>query len=87
MLGLLIFTQRSRAHGRLVRAIAWTSMIAASDRSRHGLAACVASVAAYPRAMPKWDGLKPLPDHVRAPLLRALACIPHTAGQRLLLVK
>ena len=25
--------------------------------------------------MPKWDGLKPLPDLVLAPLLRALACI------------
>jgi hypothetical protein len=37
--------------------------------------------------MPKWDGLKPLPDHVIAPLLRALACIPRTADQRLLLVK
>jgi hypothetical protein len=37
--------------------------------------------------MPKWDGFKPLPDHVVAPLLRALACIPRTADQRLLLVK
>ena len=37
--------------------------------------------------MPKWDGLKPLPDHVIAPLLRALACIPRTADTRLLLVK
>ena len=37
--------------------------------------------------MPKWDGLKPLPDHVIAPLLRTLACIPRTADTRLLLVK
>jgi hypothetical protein len=36
--------------------------------------------------MPK-DGLKPLPDHVLAPLLRALACIPRTADARLLLRK
>jgi hypothetical protein len=35
--------------------------------------------------MPKWDGLKPLPNHVLAPLLRALACIPRTADARLLL--
>jgi hypothetical protein len=34
--------------------------------------------------MPKWDGLKPLPDHVLGPLLRALACIPRTADTRLL---
>ena len=37
--------------------------------------------------MPKWDGLKPLPDHVIAPLLRALACIPRSADARLLLRK
>ena len=37
--------------------------------------------------MRKWDGLKPLPDHLLAPLLRALACIPRTADTRLLLVK
>jgi hypothetical protein len=37
--------------------------------------------------MPRWDGLKPLPDHVLAPLLRALACIPRTADMRLLLRK
>jgi hypothetical protein len=37
--------------------------------------------------MPKWDGLRPLPDHVLAPLLRALACIPRTADARLLLRK
>ena len=37
--------------------------------------------------MPKWDGFKPLPDHVVAPLLRALACIPRTADQRLVLRK
>jgi hypothetical protein len=37
--------------------------------------------------MPKWDGLKPLPDHVIAPLLRALACIPRTKDNRLLLAK
>ena len=37
--------------------------------------------------MPKWDGLKPLPDHVIAPLLRALACIARTVDARLLLVK
>jgi hypothetical protein len=37
--------------------------------------------------MPKWDGLKPLPDHVLAPLLRALASIPRTADQRLVLRK
>jgi len=35
--------------------------------------------------MPKWDGLKPRPDHVIASLLRALACIPRTADARLLL--
>ena len=35
----------------------------------------------------KWDGLKPLPDHVLAPLLRALACIPRTADARLMLVR
>lgn len=35
----------------------------------------------------KWDGLKPLPGHILAPLLRALACIPRTADTRLLLVK
>ena len=35
--------------------------------------------------MPKWDGLKLLPDHVIAPLLRALACIPRTADTRPLL--
>jgi hypothetical protein len=33
--------------------------------------------------MPKRDGLRPLPDHVLAPLLRALACIPRTADTRL----
>jgi hypothetical protein len=38
-------------------------------------------------SLPKWDGLKPLPDHVLAPLLRALACIPRTADARLLLRK
>jgi hypothetical protein len=37
--------------------------------------------------MPKWDGLKPLPDHVLAQLLRVLMCIPRTADTRLLLVK
>ena len=37
--------------------------------------------------MPKWDGLKPLPDHVVAPLLRALACIPRTRDARLILRK
>src|SRR6185295_1973961 len=37
--------------------------------------------------MPRWDDLKPLPNHVVAPLLRALACIPRTADARLLLVK
>ena len=37
--------------------------------------------------MPKWDGLKPLPDHVIAPLLRALACIPRTVDARLVLRK
>ena len=37
--------------------------------------------------MPKWDGLRPLPEHVLAPLLRALACIPRTADTRLLLRK
>ena len=34
-------------------------------------------------AMPRWDALRPLPDHVLAPLLRALACIPRTAETRL----
>src|SRR5687767_8027108 len=37
--------------------------------------------------MPKWDGLKPLPQHVVAPLLRALACIPRTRDARLILRK
>ena len=37
--------------------------------------------------MPKWDGLRPLPDHVIEPLLRALACIPRTVDTRLLLAK
>ena len=40
----------------------------------------------YPPGM-KWDDLKPLPDHVVAPLLRALMCIPRSADTRLLLVK
>src|SRR5262245_49651347 len=35
----------------------------------------------------KWDGLKPLPNNVLAPLLRALACIPRTSDARLLLRK
>jgi hypothetical protein len=35
--------------------------------------------------MPKWDGLKPLPDHVLAPLLRALICIPRRPESRLIL--
>jgi hypothetical protein len=30
--------------------------------------------------MPKWDQLRPLPDHVLAPLLRALISIPRPAG-------
>ena len=37
--------------------------------------------------MPKWVDLKPLPEHVVAPLLRALACIPRSADTRLLLRK
>jgi hypothetical protein len=37
--------------------------------------------------MSKWDQLRPLPQHVVAPLLRALACIPRTADARLLLRK
>jgi hypothetical protein len=37
--------------------------------------------------MPKWDGLKPLPQQIIAPLLRALACIPRTVHSRLLLRK
>src|SRR5262245_12804277 len=36
--------------------------------------------------MPKWDGLRPLPDHVVAPLLRALASIPRRPESRLILV-
>ena len=32
--------------------------------------------------MPKWDGLKPLPDHVVAPLLRALISIPRRPESR-----
>jgi len=35
--------------------------------------------------MPRWDGLKPLPDHVVAPLLRALMCIPRRPESRLIL--
>jgi len=35
--------------------------------------------------MPRWDGLKPLPDHVLAPLLRALMCIPRRPESRLIL--
>jgi hypothetical protein len=35
--------------------------------------------------MPRRDGLKPLPDHVLAPLLRALACIPRKPESRLIL--
>ena len=37
------------------------------------------------RPMPKWDGLKPLPDHVVAPLLRALISIPRRPESRLIL--
>jgi hypothetical protein len=36
--------------------------------------------------MPTWDGLRPLPDHVVAPLLRALMCIPRRQESRLILV-
>jgi hypothetical protein len=35
--------------------------------------------------MPKWDGLKPLPDHVVAPLLRTLMTIPRRPESRLIL--
>jgi hypothetical protein len=35
--------------------------------------------------MPKWDQLRPLPDHVVAPLLRALMCIPRRPESRLIL--
>lgn len=35
--------------------------------------------------MPKWDRLKPLPQHVVAPLLRALACIARRPESRLVL--
>ena len=37
--------------------------------------------------MPKWDGLKPLPDHVLAQLLRALSASLVPLIRRLLLVK
>ena len=50
-------------------------------------------LASYPPAgsgptlsrMPRWDGLKPLPDHAVAPLLRALMCIPRRPESRLIL--
>ena len=35
--------------------------------------------------MPKWDQLRPLPDHVIAPLLRALMCISARPESRLVL--
>jgi hypothetical protein len=35
--------------------------------------------------MPKWDQLKPLPQHVVAPLLRALMCIARRPEGRLIL--
>ena len=35
--------------------------------------------------MPRWDGLKPLPDHVVAPLLRAPISIPRRPDARLVL--
>ena len=36
--------------------------------------------------MPTWDGLRLLPDHVVAPLLRALMSIPRRPESRLILV-
>jgi len=40
------------------------------------------SIATLTHAL-KRDGLRPLPDHVLAPLLHALTCIPRTAETRL----
>lgn len=60
-------------------------VVYAAALSPHAVAACALRNSATPSAPMSKDGLRRLPEHVTAQLLRALLTLPRTAESRLLL--